>query len=273
MLSPEQEAAMLDKLQKLKVSGPGTGHIRLKNIIVIHEIKQGISKSLLGLDELQALPSEQVLGSIAAITGCSAMLAAAEGEGYIDPRATLKGIVSAALLIVEVCKKRGNIILGTGHPGSMIGFYLELAKTIRNLGGNLISSGKGYSLTTYQCKGCQLHDITEEIDYIGDVAVVTNGELLLHTHDYKPMKEMLSAAKENNSEVDLVIADHGFAGFAIKNHIPTIAIMDTNDPAIAASTLLGYRPIIIPMDDNRPNSISAQVAQIITTVIHIVCEL
>ena len=42
MLNPEQEAAILDKLQKLKVSGTGTGHIRLKNIIVIHEIKQGI---------------------------------------------------------------------------------------------------------------------------------------------------------------------------------------------------------------------------------------
>jgi len=267
MLSTADQTVMINKLLKLKVTGPGTGHIRLKNVIVVHEIKQGLNKSLLGLDELQFLSSEQVLGSIAAITGCSGNIVKAEGEGYISPLATINGIKLAAVAIAEVCKKQGNIILATGHPGSMIGFYLELVKIIRKLGGNIITPAMGFVLNTYQCKNCQLHDIIEEIDYIGDVSAVTNGELLLHTHDHKAMKQMLASAQQNNMEVNLVIADHGFAGFAIKSGIPTIAIMDTNDPAIAASTLLGYNPVIIPMDDNRPNHISAQVAQIIGEII------
>lgn len=267
MLSIVDETVMINKLLKLKVSGLGAGHIRLKNVIVVHEIKQGLNKSLLGLNELQFLSPEQVLGSIADITGCSSDIVNAEGEGYISPRATLNGIISAAVAIAEVCKKQGNIILATGHPGSMIGFYLELVKIIRTLGGNIITPAKGYILTTYQCKNCQLHNVTEEIDYVGDVAVVTNGEMLLHTHDHKGMKEMLSNLRQDNMEVHLVIADHGFAGFAIKSRVPTIAVMDTNDPAIAASKLLGYDPVIIPMDDNRPNYISAKVAQIIGEII------
>lgn len=267
MLSIADETVIIDRLEKLKMAGPGTGHIRLKNILVVHEIKQGLNKSLLGINELQALSSEDVLGAIASITGCSTNLVEATGDGYIDPKATVKGMKLAAAKITEICKKQGNIILGTGHPGSMIGFYLELAKIIRQLGGNLLTPAKTYPLNIYQCKNCQLHDVTEEIDYIGDVAVITNGDLLLHTHDHQGMKQIVAHAQQEKKKVDLVIADHGFAGFAIKSEIPTIAIMDTNDPAIAASTLLGYNPVIIPMDDNRPNHISAQVAQMIGDMI------
>jgi len=267
MLSIVDETVIIDRLEKLKMAGAGTGHIRLKNILVVHEIKQGLNKSLLGLNELQSLPSEKVLEAIATITGCSASLIEATGDGYINPKATVKGMRLAAEKIAKVCKKQGNIILGTGHPGAMIGFYLELAKIIRQLGGNLLTVAKTYPLQTYRCKNCQLHDVTEEIDYIGDVAVITNGDLLLHTHDHQGMKQIIAHAQQENRKIDLVIADHGFAGFAIKSEIPTIAIMDTNDPAIAASTLLGYNPIIIPMDDNRPNHISAQVAQMIGDMI------
>lgn len=125
------------------------------------------------------------------------------------------------------------------------------------------ADGRGYELSTYRCTGCGLHDTTEVLDYVGETAVISTGEIVLHTHDCRPMEVILTAARQDNQAVDLVIADHGFAGYAIKSDLAVIAIMDTNDPAIAASKLLGYQPIIIPMDDNRPNYISAQVAQIL----------
>jgi hypothetical protein len=52
--------------------------------------------------------------------------------------------------------------------------------------------------------------------------------------------------------IDLVVADHGFAGAAIVRGIPTVAIMDTNDPALAVVTLRGADLTVVPMDDNRP---------------------
>ena len=52
--------------------------------------------------------------------------------------------------------------------------------------------------------------------------------------------------------VDLVVADHGFAGAAIAAGVPTIAVMDTNDPAFAVVAGRGADVTVVPMDDNRP---------------------
>jgi hypothetical protein len=54
--------------------------------------------------------------------------------------------------------------------------------------------------------------------------------------------------------VDLAVVDHGFAGGAITAGLPTITVMDTNDPAPAVAKQQGANLIIIPMDDNRPPS-------------------
>jgi hypothetical protein len=51
---------------------------------------------------------------------------------------------------------------------------------------------------------------------------------------------------------DVVLGDHGFAGAAIERVIPTVAIMDINDPALAIAWAEGKDVIVIPMDDNRP---------------------
>jgi hypothetical protein len=54
---------------------------------------------------------------------------------------------------------------------------------------------------------------------------------------------------------DLVVADHGFAGAAVAEGIPTVAIMDTNDPALAVVARRGAEGLtVIPMDDNRPQN-------------------
>lgn len=258
---------MLNKLQALKVTGPGSGHSRFLNLKVVDEIKQGVPKSLLGFTELQALPKEEILGAIARITGCSGDITVQEGPGYIDAQATLAGLQAAAELLFCIGRQKGNVLLATGHPGSMISFYLEAANIIRNLGGHILTPAAGNILKTYLCPGCGLHDTSDSIDYIWDVAVVTTGEVLLHTHDCLPMEIMLKSLQAAGKRVDLVVADHGFAGYAIKSGLPVIAVMDTNDPAIAASRLLGYNPVIIPMDDNLPNYVTAQVAKMMGELI------
>ncbi len=50
----------------------------------------------------------------------------------------------------------------------------------------------------------------------------------------------------------MVFADHGFAGAAIERAIPTVAVMDINDYALAVASAEGHDVTIIPMDDNRP---------------------
>jgi hypothetical protein len=64
--------------------------------------------------------------------------------------------------------------------------------------------------------------------------------------------------------MDLVVADHGFAGAAIAAGIPTVAVMDTNDPALAVVAGRGADLTVVPMDDNRPQGSYAAALRVLT---------
>jgi hypothetical protein len=63
--------------------------------------------------------------------------------------------------------------------------------------------------------------------------------------------------------VDLVVADHGFAGAAVAAGIPTVAVMDTNDPALAVVARRGADLTVVPMDDNRPQNSYAAALEVL----------
>ncbi|MEA2497886.1 MAG: hypothetical protein QOH26_291, partial [Actinomycetota bacterium] len=88
----------------------------------------------------------------------------------------------------------------------------------------------------------------EEIRYVGGVGCLADWGNLKHTHSAHAMEALL----EISEWPDLVLGDHGFAGAAIERDIPTIAVMDINDPALAIAWGEGKDVTIIPMDDNRP---------------------
>jgi hypothetical protein len=52
------------------------------------------------------------------------------------------------------------------------------------------------------------------------------------------------------TEPDLVFADHGFAGAAIEAGIDTVSIADVNDPALLVARHQGRAGPVIVMDDN-----------------------
>ncbi len=165
------------------------------------------------------------------------------GRGCIDPARTAAGLVEAGELIREVAGSGGRLVFATGHPGAMILYYLGLAGWAEELGGKaLTAEARG----RYQ-KGVSL-------DWAGSVGTLGDGASLFHTHDPEPMRDVL----RQTGPVDLVVADHGFAGAAIAAGIPTVVVMDTNDPAFAVVAGRGANVTVVPMDDNRPlNSYAA----------------
>lgn len=209
MLASEERQKLIDRLTAAKITGSGAGHARLKNLLAIFEMQYGLERALLGFDELRTMPTEAVLAVVADINGCSRDIREIVGEGYISPKATLEGLIAAARILRATCRRRGNILLATGHPGSMLGFYLAIAEIITRLDGRLLTCGAGHELKKYRCKDCGLHDVSEQVDYVGPVAVVTNGDILLHTHDTRPLTAILAAAERRQQSVDLVVADHG----------------------------------------------------------------
>ncbi len=169
------------------------------------------------------------------------------GRGCIDPARTAAGLVEAGERIRDVAGSGGRLIFATGHPGALLLYYLELARWAQELGGE-VASAKARGL---YAKGISL-------DWAGSVGTLGNGAGLFHTHSPDHMRDVLA---ELGHEVDLVVADHGFAGAAIAAGIPTVAVMDTNDPALAVVAGRGADVTVVPMDDNRPlNSYAAALA-------------
>jgi Phosphatase len=165
------------------------------------------------------------------------------GRGCIDPARTAAGLAEAGERIREVAGSGRSLIIATGHPGAMILYYLGLARWAEELGGRLL---------TAEARGRFQKGVS--LDWAGSVGTLGDGASLFHTHDPEPMRAVL----RQTGQVDLVVADHGFAGAAIAAGIPTVVVMDTNDPAFAVVAGRGADVTVVPMDDNRPlNSYAA----------------
>lgn len=227
----------LQRIHQARVAGRGTRHDRADNIKAVEQLVAGHPHYTFGIRGLGQLSPGEVLQAIASITGCSPDFAYREGVGYISPQSTLYGLELGTKWIVEAAKKHDRFIIGTGHPGSLLPFYIELTKLIKDWGGEVIEVAQGAHIPP-----------NLNLDYVEGVAVLSDRASLWHSHDVRPMEEILKA----NGAVDLAVVDHGFAGGAINAGIPTVTIIDTNDPALAVAKKMGAKLVIIPMDDNRP---------------------
>ena len=61
----------------------------------------------------------------------------------------------------------------------------------------------------------------------------------------------MEALLEEEPWPEVVFGDHGWAGAAIERGIPTIAVVDINDPALAVAWAQDKDMWAIPLDDNR----------------------
>ena len=76
---------------------------------------------------------------------------------------------------------------------------------------------------------------------------------LQHTHFPGPMRIALDQLKTRGVTPDLVVSDHGMAGYASSTcKLLTIGIADCNDPGLFVAAEQGDLPVCVPMDDNVP---------------------
>lgn len=169
------------------------------------------------------------------------------GPGRIDPRKTLAGLERGAERLRAVISRRGTVAFGTGHPGAMLNAYNRLADQLEGLGCRIATIPPGAPV-----------GVDWVLDFVGRVAVTSDTCGVLHGHSTRPMEQFLAAYPEG---IDLVIGDHGHAGAAVNAGIPTLAFMDTNDPALAVAERIGAGElVVIPLFDNRPNAVTVALA-------------
>jgi hypothetical protein len=229
-----------DLLLRAGVAGTNTSHGAENNLYKINLLLEGEPNQTFGMDKLLGDVSfEEAYEAVARQTGHPPDREEISGRGCIDPARTAAGLVGAGERVRAAAEAGGSFIFATGHPGALLSYYLGLAAWVEELGGEAL---------TARTSGRYKRDSI--LDWVGAVGALSNGASLWHTHDADPMRDLLRELEEE--VVDLVVADHGFAGAALTAGIPTVAIMDTNDPALAVVSRRGADLTVVPMDDNRP---------------------
>jgi len=233
----ELDERAIQIIEETHVAGRETRHNRAANLHAIHELVQGMPNATFGIKGVDRYSEQEVLDAVCYFTQCSNDINLTMGGGYISPQSTLKALKEAAGKIRAVSSWRGRFVVGTGHPGSLLSYYVKLVDLIQEWGGQVLEAARGARIPPVY-----------ELDYFQSVAVISDRASIWHTHDTKPMEAILAEA----GVVDLAVVDHGFAGAAINAQIPVITIIDTNDPAPAvAKRRLGADVLVVPMDDNR----------------------
>ncbi|MQB00341.1 MAG: hypothetical protein GEU78_08630 [Actinobacteria bacterium] len=232
-------AHVRDSLVAAGITGPHQSHARRANVTKIKALLEGDPGATFGLSSAADHSEEDVLGFMAQLTGCSPEIAELDHQDTIDPDLTMRGIVEAAERLRDAAKVGASLVIATGHPTGMLEHHVRVAEAYVQAGGKILRPREG---ETFPYK--KRH---AEVRYVGGVGVLADWGSLHHTHRSLAMEALL----ESQPWPDLVFADHGFAGAAIERGIPTVAVMDINDHALAVAWGEGRDVIIVPMDDNR----------------------
>jgi hypothetical protein len=223
------------------ITGPHQSHPRHKNIDKIHALLSGEDPdATFGLPRVERYSAGEVLSFVAEATGCSADIVDLEIEDTIDPDLTIRGILAGARRLKAEADRGSSLLCCTGHPTGLLDHHMRVVEAYRLAGGKVLRPMEGERFA--------LGRRDAQIRYIGGVGCLSDWGNLRHTHAAEPMEILLSSGAE---WPNVVLGDHGFAGAAIARGIPTIAVMDINDPALAVAWAEGKDVVLIPMDDNR----------------------
>lgn len=230
-----------DALLAAGITGPHQSHSRANNISKIRAMLDGDPEGSFGIGGLHKYSEGDVLGFLADLTGCSRDIADECEFDTIDPALTVGAIVGAARRLEEKARSGATLLAATGHPTGMLEHHIKIVDAYRRAGGKVLLLREGEELNDGKGKH-------KEVRYVGGVGCLADWGALKHTHFADPMEALL----ETDPWPDVVLGDHGFAGAAIERGIPTVAVMDINDPALAVAAAEDRDVAVIPMDDNRP---------------------
>ncbi|WP_455352285.1 phosphatase [Streptomyces sp. SYSU K217416] len=208
---------------------------------------------LLGLDPEWAWGERDVMALMADKCGVSADPAHVSGPDVIDPERTLAALDAFGERLREVAARRAPVLLGTGHPHRLLGFYAALADALSAAGCAVLTPAQGCSVDITTRFGVR----TYNLDYVQGVALVrepgarrAGSETGAHTHSPLPVRAALAGLAEGRGPLpELVVGDHGWVCGAGQLGIEAIGLADTDDPALFVGEAEGRVSVAVPLDD------------------------
>lgn len=162
-----------------------------------------------------------------------------EGQDTISAELCVAALDRFADRLAEAVSKQQRVLFATGHPAGLLPVHAALAQAAGRAGARIVEVPEGNKF------------LEGDIRQINKVLMWHQHGSLMHTHLPRPMHlslERLTA--EGEPAPDLVVADHGWAGFAATSGIDSIGFADCNDPALFVSEAQGQLQVAVPLDDN-----------------------
>ncbi|KJY43548.1 hypothetical protein VR41_02545 [Streptomyces sp. NRRL B-1568] len=175
------------------------------------------------------------------------------GQDVIDPDRTLVALDAFADRLAVAAAAGAPVLLGTGHPHRLLGFYASLAAALSAVGCGVLTPAQGRSVDIATRFGVR----TYNLDYVRGVALMREpgarapgSEPGVHTHSPLPLRIALAAAAEADGVLPaLVIGDHGWVCGAGQMGIEAIGLADSDDPAPFVGEAEGRVSVAVPLDD------------------------
>lgn len=208
---------------------------------------------LMGLEPESDWRFEELLRLMGRRCGVSADPAHTSGHDVIDPDRTLEALGAFAERVATAAATGAPVLIGTGHPHRLLGFYAGLAAGLSAVGCAVLTPAQGRSIDITTRFGVR----TYNLDYVRGVAMVrepgacaTANEPGAHTHSPLPLRTALAAAGEGDGPLPaLVIGDHGWVCGAGQLGFEAIGLADSDDPAPFVAEAEGRVSAVVPLDD------------------------
>lgn len=245
MTAPSVDA-LREQLLDTRIAGD-VATPREDNLAKYAMFARGLALTSFGLKTSRSWSVGDVVTLMARKVGVSADLDYRQGGDYIDPQLTIDGLTRMAALLASAAGPERRVIVATGHPAGLLAVHLPLARALAATGTKILTPASGwtYDLSTHSGQ------LTREIRYVGDVAMVSTRGELNHTHSPRPMEAILADLAATGADwPDLVLADHGWAGAAGQAGITSVGFADSNDPALFVGEDEGKVAVAVPLDDN-----------------------
>jgi hypothetical protein len=208
---------------------------------------------LIGIDPECSWDEWELIQLMAEKCGVPADPRRVSGQDLIDPERTLTALDAFADRLAAAAQRRAPVLLGTGHPHRLLGFYAALADALSAAGCAVLTPAQGRCVDITTRFGLR----TYNLDYVRGVALVREPgaegpgcEPGAHTHSPLPVRLALAAAAEAGGPLpDLVVGDHGWVCGAGQLGFEAIGLADTDDPALFVGEAEGSVSVAVPLDD------------------------
>ncbi|MEV0171048.1 phosphatase [Streptomyces sp. NPDC050803] len=208
---------------------------------------------LIGIDPEWSWGQLDLIELMAEKCGVSADPQRISGHDVIDPGRTMAALDAFAGRLAAAVQRSVPVLLGTGHPHRLLGFYAALADALSAAGCAVLTPAQGRCVDITTRFGLR----TYNLDYVRGVALVREPGPLssgcepgAHTHSPLPVRTALAAAAEAGGPLPgLVIGDHGWVCGAGQLGFEAIGLADTDDPALFVGEAEGVVSVVVPLDD------------------------